>query len=66
MMQMPNYKTVKTFDWPQLNKKIGQIIVSEPTDSDLQEGQSLTQVWFIEEDSTMWLLAEKGRTTHEK
>jgi hypothetical protein len=47
------------FEWKDLHKKVGRIIVQEPTDSDLQEGLRHTQVWFIDENMTAWLLVGK-------
>lgn len=56
---LPTFKEIKKFKWTDMHKKIGRIIVYEPTDSDIQEGMLKTQVWFVTEDGTMYLLAEQ-------
>ncbi len=54
------WKEVTEFKTSDLHKKIGQIVVIEPTDSDLQEtGESIRQVWFRTEDQVLWLLWEE-------
>ena len=52
------YREHKTWNPEDLNKKIGQIILLNPVDSDIQEGNYIAQLWFMESDHTMWLLQE--------
>lgn len=58
MMIYPDINLVKTFKWKDLHKKVGQIIVQEPTDSDLQEGLFVTLILFIDKDRNYYLLDE--------
>lgn len=56
-----NFEVIKTFDIKDLHKKIGQLLIAEPTDSDIQEGQSKTQIYFVpieEKTPIFYLLAE--------
>jgi hypothetical protein len=59
MFAYPEIKKEIDFDIKDLHKKIGQIIVMEPSDSDLQEGGPFnTQVWLVDSNQTWWLLGE--------
>jgi hypothetical protein len=49
---------ILSFDLKDLHKKIGQLIYMEPTDSDINEGQLTSQLWFRTEDA-WYLLYEK-------
>lgn len=57
------FNVSRVFDWKELHKKIGRIVVTQPTDSDIQEGQYLVQLWFVtheeNEGPKMYLLAER-------
>lgn len=60
-MGLPIYPEMKHhygFKWKDLHGKVGQIVVMEPTDSDLAEGSLPTHVWFVDADRNMYLLAE--------
>lgn len=46
------------FNWKDLHKKIGQMFFVECSDSDIQEGNFLNQLWFMDEDHTFYLLQE--------
>lgn len=58
MIQYPEVRKVKKFDMKELHKKIGQILVMDPTDSDIAEGYFMRQVWFVDESKTFYLLSE--------
>lgn len=45
-------------DIKKLNKKVGKIIVTEPTESDVAEGSFMAQVWFFCENGRMYLIKE--------
>jgi hypothetical protein len=49
---------LRSFDWKDIHKKFGRIIVQEPTDSDINEGFFKTCVWFQCEDGKIYVLAE--------
>ena len=42
---MIKFKTIKS--WKELDGKIGKIRYAEPTESDIAEGNTLHQVWFL-------------------
>lgn len=52
------FKEIKTFEWKDLHKKIGQIFVAEPTESDISEGNFMAKVWFTNDKVKLWLLDE--------
>lgn len=54
----PKFKERKTFDLKKLHKKIGRLLVITPSDSDLQEGNFISQLWFQDEKNVLWLIAE--------
>jgi len=43
-MQMPEKRDFKYSD---IHKMVGQIIFMEPSDSDINEGNFMAQVWFV-------------------
>lgn len=47
------------FKWPDLHKKNGRILVIEPTESDIAEGNFMRQVWFLDMDLKRYLLLEQ-------
>lgn len=47
------------FKWKDLNKKVGMIIVSEPTESDIAEGNYFRQVWLVDSEQNHYLLIEE-------
>jgi len=49
---------IEDFDINILNKKIGRLLVSMPTDSDIQEGYFTAKLWFFSEDGKMYLIKE--------
>ena len=53
-----NCKEVNTFNLKELHRKIGQIVLSEPTDSDIQEGNCTAQLMFMTEDLTIYIIDE--------
>ena len=52
------FEQVPTFKWKDIHKKVGQIVVQEPTDSDLQEGSLKTKIWFVDSKWRIYLIAE--------
>lgn len=52
------HNIISDFDIADLHKKVGQILVIRPTDSDLQEGLTKTQVYFVDSDRNFYLLDE--------
>ena len=58
MMAGNPFPRIKPFVWKDLHKKIGQILVISPTDSDLQEGNFMECVYFRTEKE-MFLLFER-------
>lgn len=47
------------FKWSDLHKMTGQIVVMEPSEADIAEGNLLTKVWFVTLDRKMYLLHEE-------
>lgn len=62
MMIYPEIDERRNFGWSELHKKIGQIINLEPTDSDIQEGNTKTQIFLVDEKGVWWLLREFDTT----
>lgn len=58
MMIPPKFEEITEFKWRDLHKKIGQIVVIECGDSDINEGNFINQVWFRDQDNKLWLLHE--------
>jgi hypothetical protein len=50
--------TKEEFDINELHKKVGRMIVTMPTDSDLQEGMFMAKLWFMCENGKMYLIKE--------
>jgi len=48
----------KTFTWSTLHKKVVQIVVSEPTDSDINEGNFMAQVMAMDDKLNLYVIDE--------
>ena len=60
MMQGPDFKFNEhnEFDWGDLNKKYGRIVVQYPGDSDVNEGNFMAQVMFMDGSLNIYVLHE--------
>jgi len=57
MIDYPEIEQRIEFNTQELHKKIGQIIILNPTDSDIQEGGNLLrEIWLVDENHIWWLL----------
>lgn len=57
--ELPEIEESIEFDINDLHKKIGQILVINPTESDIAEGgQMFTEVWFVDENRKYWLICQ--------
>lgn len=59
MIYNPYTEMPKSFAWKDLHKKSGTFIYCEPTDSDINEGFFMEQLWFMDTDYKQWLIMEK-------
>lgn len=50
----------REFEWKELHKKLGVIVVSEPTESDIAEGNASTKVLFVDEEMNTYVLSTLG------
>lgn len=55
-LSMSPLKYIEEFDYKDLHKKVGKLIVLEPTESDTAEGNGFKEVWFMDEDLNMYLI----------
>lgn len=47
------------FEMRDLHKKIGQLVFTEPTESDIAEGNFMEQLWFRDEKQNLYLIHER-------
>lgn len=52
------FKKKLSFKIEELHKKAGTMYFMEPGDSDVNEGDFMARLWFVDEDMTWWLLCE--------
>lgn len=50
---------IKKFKWIELHDSIGQIKVSEPTESDINEGDFMRYVYFMDSNRNVYALFEQ-------
>lgn len=60
------FKEIKSFDLKDLHKKFGRIILQEPTDSCIQEGNFMSRLWFQTGENLehLWLIAKWDSRHH--
>ena len=59
MMVNINKKIIENFNWIDLHKQVGQLRISEPTDSDIQEGYFTRTVYFMDSKGKVYILLEE-------
>lgn len=57
MIESP-FTNIESFDWKELHKQVGQVVVIEPSESDIHEGNFMSQVWFMTKGMKLYLLDE--------